>query len=68
MLKNYCDKPRTLDETIRDAIYDYMHFCDECPKAYYFTCSGADAKKCEKEKNKLFDLIKELISIKRNNR
>ena len=31
----------------------YMQWCNECPKAYDFTCSGADAKKCEQEKQKL---------------
>lgn len=35
-------------------LYKYMHWCDDCPKAYDFTCSGADAKRCEEEKNKLF--------------
>lgn len=31
----------------------YMQWCNECPKAHEFTCSGADAKKCEQEKQKL---------------
>jgi hypothetical protein len=31
----------------------YMQWCNECPKAHNFTCSGADAKKCEQEKQKL---------------
>lgn len=33
----------------------YIHFCDECPKVYDFTCSGADSKRCEKEKASLID-------------
>lgn len=28
----------------------YMQWCNECPKAHNFTCSGADAKECEQEK------------------
>ena len=31
----------------------YMQWCNDCPKAYDFTCSGADVKKCEQEKQKL---------------
>ena len=31
----------------------FMQWCNECPKAHNFTCSGADAKKCEQEKQKL---------------
>lgn len=31
----------------------YMQWCNECPKAHDFTCSGVDAKKCEQEKQKL---------------
>lgn len=33
----------------------YVHFCDECPKAHDFTCSGADSLRCDKEKSKLLD-------------
>ena len=29
----------------------YIHWCDDCPKAYDDTCSGADAVKCEAEKS-----------------
>lgn len=28
----------------------YMQWCDDCPKAYDNTCSGADVKRCEAEK------------------
>ena len=38
---------------IQNLYYDYMHYCEECPKAYDFTCSGADARKCEKEKENM---------------
>ena len=47
-------------EQIQNLYYDYMHYCDECPKAHDFTCSGADAEKCEKEKEKLLEKIKKL--------
>ena len=39
-------------------VYQYIHFCDNCPKAYDFTCSGADSKKCEEVKAKLLEKIK----------
>lgn len=26
------------------------HWCSSCPKAYDFTCSGRDAKKCNEQK------------------
>lgn len=38
-----------------EAYEKYVHFCDECPKAYDFTCSGADSLRCDKEKSKLLD-------------
>ena len=49
-------------EQIQKLYDDYMHYCEECPKAYDFTCSGADARKCEKEKKKLLEKIKKLKS------
>ena len=30
----------------------YMQWCNDCPKAYDYTCSGADAKRCEAERKK----------------
>jgi hypothetical protein len=36
----------------------YLQFCDNCPKAYDFTCSGANIKECQKEKDKI---VKEII-------
>lgn len=47
-------------------IYQYMHFCDECNKAYDFTCSGANAKKCEVAKNKLLLEIKRRRNYSKN--
>ena len=46
------------NSSFQEAIYDYLHFCDECPKAHDFTCSGADVNRCEKEKEKLLADIK----------
>ena len=45
-------------QDIKEMLDKYMHFCDECHKAYDFTCSGLDAKKCEAEKNRLLLEIK----------
>ena len=33
----------------------YLQFCDGCTKAYDFTCSGADAEKCNKRKEELLN-------------
>lgn len=33
-----------------EAIRKFMQYCNECPKASDFTCSGADAAKCLKER------------------
>ena len=40
-------------EEKENLIRKYMQWCQDCPKAYDFTCSGASAKKCEEEKEKL---------------
>lgn len=37
----------------QEAYRQYMQFCDECSKAHDFTCSGADAAKCEAAKEEL---------------
>lgn len=42
---------------IKDLLNKYVHFCDDCPKAYDFTCSGSDAEKCGKEKQEILDKI-----------
>lgn len=36
-----------------NAVYDFMHYCDTCSKAYDFTCSGADTAKCEEDKQRI---------------
>lgn len=40
-----------------DILYQFFHWCDDCSKAYDFTCSGADASLCETKKNKLLAKI-----------
>lgn len=42
-------------EEANEIYQKYVHFCDECPKAHDFTCSGADSLRCDKEKSKLVD-------------
>lgn len=37
----------------QEAYRQYMHFCDDCPKAYDNTCSGSDSLQCEREKDAL---------------
>lgn len=50
-IREYNNVPAEAAETYEK----YVHFCDECPKAYDFTCSGADSLRCDKEKSKLLD-------------
>lgn len=52
--EKYIEKVKEI-QSIQDAekYRLYMQWCDECPKAHNFTCSGADAKKCEQEKTKV---------------
>ena len=53
--KQMLDKEYGIDDGQREAMYKFKHFCDDCPKNYDFTCSGADAKKCEEQKSKLLE-------------
>ncbi len=50
-IREYNDVPAEAAETYEK----YVHFCDECPKAYDFTCSGADSERCGKVKKSLLD-------------
>ena len=43
----------------------YLDFCNDCSKAYDFTCSGADAKSCNEEKKKLLSRIYEITDTRR---
>ena len=61
MANNYL----TSDNTIQEIIFDYYHFCQECPKAYDFTCSGFDSNKCQEEKKKLLTKLKKLIKAQK---
>lgn len=49
----YCGSKMIDEQTEKEMVYKYLHWCDDCPKAYDFTCSGANAKKCEEARNKL---------------
>lgn len=35
---------------MNDTKRKYMQWCNDCPKAYDYTCSGADAKRCDAER------------------
>ncbi len=48
------------DNVLQELLRQYKHFCDDCPKAYDFTCSGADAKKCDAIKQALIYRINEI--------
>lgn len=50
-----------IDENVlQELLRQYKHFCDDCPKAYDFTCGGADAKKCDAIKQALLNRIKDI--------
>lgn len=38
-----------LTNEVKELQRQYEQFCNNCPKAYDFTCSGADAKACEEQ-------------------
>ena len=51
-----------IEEMLKDLYIKYRDFCNECPKAHDFTCSGADSLRCQKEKDKIAAEIKRLGS------
>ena len=55
MKNKYIREYNNVSAEAAKAYEKYVHFCDECPKAYDFTCSGADSLRCDKEKSKLLD-------------
>lgn len=44
---------RNMTDEAKELYRRYKQWCDECPKAYDFTCSGASAERCRQEKRKL---------------
>ena len=42
-------------ESTQENYRKYTQWCQECPKAYDYTCSGADASRCEKEKQEFLN-------------
>lgn len=55
--ENMTDEARNLQRQFRK-------WCDECPKAHDFTCSGADAKRCEAEKDKLLTRLLDITDTR----
>lgn len=43
------------DVNRKEVCRKYIHWCDDCPKAYDFSCSGADMKKCTADKDKFLN-------------
>ena len=50
-----------LTNKVKDLQRQYEQFCNDCSKAYDFTCSGTNAKVCEEKKNKI---LKKILEIK----
>lgn len=48
-----CNETDYLDA--KELYGQYTQFCMECPKAYDFTCSGADSKRCEEKKAEILN-------------
>lgn len=42
----------------------YLQWCDECSKAYDFSCSGADAKQCKEKKRELLSRILDITDTR----
>ncbi|MBQ9298356.1 MAG: hypothetical protein IJ223_04945 [Clostridia bacterium] len=64
ILKTYFDeaKDKLILEHIKKLYCEYRYFCNECPKMYDFSCSGANASKCQIKKDKILAEIKKLKS------
>ena len=44
-------------DEVKELQRQYDQFCNDCPKAYDFTCSGANVKICEEKKNEILKKI-----------
>lgn len=42
-----------------EVLYKLHHWCDNCSKAYDFTCSGRDAKRCDELKDEFLRTAKQ---------
>ena len=51
-----------LTDEVKELQRQYEQFCNDCPKAYDFTCSGANAKVCEEKKN---EILKKILKIQK---
>lgn len=54
-----------MTDEAKELLRQYNQFCDECSKAHDFTCSGADAVKCNEKKRKLRYDIYEIADTRR---
>lgn len=54
------------DISREEARYRFEHFCDDCPKRADWSCSGADAEKCETEKQALLKAAETAENTEKN--
>lgn len=54
---------KNIPDEAKEFYRQYKQYCDECSKAYDFTCSGADVKACGANKKNLLDRILNLTNI-----
>lgn len=52
-----------LTDEVKELQRQYEQFCNDCPKAYDFICSGANAKACEEKKN---EILRKILERKEN--
>lgn len=52
-------------DTAKELMRQYVQFCDRCPKAYDFTCSGENARECDEKKQALLDSIYDITDTRR---
>ena len=52
-----------IPDEAKELYRQYKQYCDECSKAYDFTCSGADAKACETKKRTCLIVLLTLLML-----
>ena len=48
-------------DNIESSVKQILNRCNDCPKAYDFTCSGANASRCNEEKEKQLQILSKEI-------
>lgn len=60
LIKEWDSEKPLYDSTANDMLRQYMQYCYDCPKRA-LSCSGAAAKQCEAEKQKILAKLRDYI-------